>query len=37
MTRLPESFRKIVGELPERCRSTQAASDGESPAPTGGR
>jgi outer membrane protein assembly factor BamD len=35
----PESqaAREVVGELPERCRATQAASDGESPAPTGGR
>lgn len=35
----PESqaAREVVSELPERCRATQAASDGDGPAPTGGR
>lgn len=34
----PESqaARQVSGELPERCRSTQAASDGDAPAPTSG-
>ena len=35
----PESqaAREVLGELPERCRTTQAASDGDAPAPTSGR
>ena len=35
----PESSaaREVLAELPERCRATSAASDGEAPGPTGGR
>ena len=32
-----QATREVVGELPERCRATQAASDGDAPAPTSGR
>src|SRR5688500_2493121 len=32
-----QAAREVVGELPERCRATQAASDGDAPAPTSGR
>lgn len=35
----PESraAREVLGELPERCRATSAASDGETPGPTSSR
>jgi outer membrane protein assembly factor BamD len=35
----PESraAQEVLGELPERCRATSAASDGEAPGPTSGR
>ena len=33
---MSEAASRVSGELPERCRATQAASDGDTPAPSGG-